>query len=68
MFVRASCSYLDALLVIDSSDDPDTDLWNLGEFRLINANIPESLDHPFPHADSRVLFMEREHIIMNNNI
>lgn len=54
--------YLDTFLIIDPADHPHTHLCNLTEGWLLEADISEDLDHPFPYADTSVLHIKNDSI------
>lgn len=45
----------DALLVVDSTDHLDTDLWYLGEVWTLKANVLQDLDDSFPYTYTSIL-------------
>lgn len=55
---RGVNSDLDSLFVVDSPDHFDTHFGDLAKARLFQANIPQDLNDPLPHTNTRVLYEE----------
>lgn len=45
----------DALLIVDSTDHLDTDLWYLGKVWTLQADVFQNLDDSFPYTYTSIL-------------